>query len=421
MAIINFINTKAKSNSALRKIINYVWQDEKTDEKLVGGKDLMPESAYSEMILTKKEFNKTGGRQYLHMVQSFSPKENIDHEKAHNIALELAQHFKKFQVLVATHKDKDHVHSHFIINSVNFENGWKIQQSFEQLKEVMDKSDDICKRNGLSVIEERKFGNHISRNEYHIAMKGESWKMKLVSNIEDAISCISSKDEYILFMNSRGYEVNWKDNRKYITYTTPDGNKCRCNKLHDEKYTKEEMENVFDLRQNESKEPRDRWSISKATYYNASAERVGSHDASVDGKSDSEFERDSMSDGSMGRPSATVDDGTTKGLEVAKSSIRSGGKRANRDLLDKDNQRFERSDSNANENESDNGKQVANNEDSSWDTGDIGNIIGMASMLLKQDDSNDSHKKSLGYTGDLTKSGKKEKAKQERNVWEEER
>jgi len=128
-----------------------------------------------------------------------------------------------------------------------------------------------------------------------------------------------------------------------------------------------------------------------------------------------------MSDGSMGRPSATVDDGTTKGLEVAKSSIRSGGKRANRDLLDKDNQRFERSDSNANENESDNGKQVANNEDSSWDTGDIGNIIGMASMLLKQDDSNDSHKKSLGYTGDLTKSGKKEKAKQERNVWEEER
>jgi len=216
----------------------------------------MPESAYAEMVLTKKEFNKMGGRQYLHMIQSFSPDEAIDHQTAHEIALKLADHYEGFQVLVATHTDREHIHSHLIINSVNFETGLKIQQSFKQLNEVMDKSDAICKEYGLSVIEDRKFGKHIDRNEYHIAMKGESWKMELINSIDDAMKHTRTKQDFITEMNSRGYAVNWSETRKYITYTTPEGYKCRSNKLHDERYTKEAMEHVYNG-QNERSESRD--------------------------------------------------------------------------------------------------------------------------------------------------------------------
>jgi len=281
MAIVNCVNTKATSKAALKKIINYVLQEEKTDELLVSGKDLMPESAYAEMVLTKKEFNKTGGRQYLHMIQSFSPDEPIDHQTAHEIALKLAEHYEGFQVLIATHKDREHIHSHLIINSVNFETGLKIQQSFKQLNEVMDKSDAICREYGLSVIEDRKFGKHIDRNEYHIAMKGESWKMELSNTIDDAMKHTRTKNEFITEMNSRGYDVNWSETRKYITYTTPEGLKCRSNKLHDETYTKEAMEHVYNG-QNERSESRN--NHDPASGENHRAERLGADDENTLGR-----------------------------------------------------------------------------------------------------------------------------------------
>jgi len=303
MAIINCINTKATNKAALKKIISYVLQEEKTDERLVSGKDLLPENAYNEMVLTKKEFNKMDGRQYIHMVQSFSPDEQIDHQTAHEVALKLADHYEGFQVLVATHKDKNHIHSHFIINSVNFETGIKIQQSFKQLNEVMDKSDAICKEHGLSVIEERNFGKHIDRNEYHIAMKGESWKMQLINTIDYAMKHTRTKKGFISAMNSNGYEVNWSETRKYITYTTPEGLKCRCNKLHDEKYTKEALEHAYS-RQDERGESRDNHNPTSGK--NHSAERLGDVDERAIGRNYAEAAGNARIDG--------IVSGSTKGV-----------------------------------------------------------------------------------------------------------
>ena len=417
MAIINFINTKAKSKSALKKIINYVTQQEKTDEKLIAGKDLLPECALSEMMMTKKQFGKTGGRQYLHMIQSFAPKENVDHEKAHEVALELAQHFEEFQVLVVTHKDKNHIHSHFIINSVNFENGLKIQQSFEQLQEVMDKSDEICKRNGLSVIEERKFGKHISRNEYHIAMKGESWKMKLVSNIKDAISCTSSKDDFIHYMNSLGYEVNWKDSRKHITYTTPDGNKCRCNKLHDEKYTKEAMENVFNVRQDDRQEQRANESFNTPNSLHVESRGLENDDECIEGSYHSSVSRTSGYDGRASREADADESRSSK--EIGKPSRWKFGSDKNEHKAKYEPDREQVSSSKfGKRNDTEETIHVDSNIESDGDSSNSISDIGynLSSLIAGGDD--DFYIRSKTHTGDLTKEGEKEKALKDHNIWD---
>ena len=85
----------------------------------------------------------------------------------------------------------------------------------------------------------------MSSREYRAAERGESWKMQLIVTIEDAMAIAGSREHFIRFMEAEGYGVKWTDDRKYITYTTPDGNKCRDIKLHEEKFLKENMEYEF--------------------------------------------------------------------------------------------------------------------------------------------------------------------------------
>ena len=116
MAIIKFTNSK----STLKHIINYITQDAKTTTELITGKDCTSDNALEEMQTVKNLYNKTTGRQYIHLVQSFSPNDNLSYDKAHEIGLELAKQYKGFQVLVATHTDREHAHNHLVINSVSF-------------------------------------------------------------------------------------------------------------------------------------------------------------------------------------------------------------------------------------------------------------------------------------------------------------
>ena len=83
----------------------------------------------------------------------------------------LAEKFNGFQVLVATHIDKEHLHNHLIINSVSFENGYKIQMSKKDLQEIKDYSDEICLAIGASVIPKKENTNYIKRNEYRVALE----------------------------------------------------------------------------------------------------------------------------------------------------------------------------------------------------------------------------------------------------------
>lgn len=241
MAVIEAISSKAN----IKRIITYVIQDKKTTTDLITGKDCMAESCLEEMLYTKDLYNKTGGRQYIHIIQSFDPKDNLTPTQVHNAGLKLANTFNGFQVLVATHIDKEHLHNHLVVNSVSFENGYKIQMNKKDLQYLKDYSDKICLEMGASVIPKKDKTNYIKRNEYRVAERGESWKFKLINAIDLSIAESTCKDDFIKTMNKLGYQVNWTDTRKYITYTTPEGYKCRDNKLFEEKYLKGNMEDEF--------------------------------------------------------------------------------------------------------------------------------------------------------------------------------
>lgn len=241
MAIIEAISSKAN----IKRIIRYVTQDKKTNVNLISGKDCMAESCLEEMLYTKNLYHKNSGRQYIHIIQSFDPKDNLSAEQVHNVGIKLANTFNGFQVLIATHIDKNHLHNHLVINSVSFENRYKIQMSKKDLQYIKDYSDKLCLEIGASVIPKKEKTNYIKRNEYRVAKQGKSWKFKLMNAIDLSLAESNTKEEFIKNMNKLGYQVNWTDTRKYITYTTPEGYKCRDNKLYDEKYSKGAMENEF--------------------------------------------------------------------------------------------------------------------------------------------------------------------------------
>ena len=242
MAVIKFINNNAK----LKTSLNYVMKEEKTESKLISGKDCIAENAINEMIATKKQFKKYNkGRDKIHFIQSFSPNDNLTCEQAHEIGMKMAEHFKGFQVVVATHIDKKHLHNHIIINSVNFENGKKFQQSKEDLIKIKELSNELCKEYGLTITDKKAKVDDININEYNASQLGKSWKYKLEKDIDLCMKKTNNKFEFFKEMSSLGYKVTWTKERKNITFTTPDGKKCRDRKLHNEKYIKENMEKYF--------------------------------------------------------------------------------------------------------------------------------------------------------------------------------
>ena len=162
MAIIKFTNSKAE----LKTIIDYVTRIDKTNANLITGKDCVDNSCLEEMKTVKEFYNKNDERQYIHIVQSFSQKDDLDYQKAHEIGIKLANYFQGFQVLVATHTDREHIHNHLIVNSVNFENGKKFNQSKNDMQKVKDYSDKLCKEVGLEIVEKKKYQGIYNKNEY---------------------------------------------------------------------------------------------------------------------------------------------------------------------------------------------------------------------------------------------------------------
>ena len=219
--------------------------------KLVSGVNCVAESAFNEMMNTKIQYRKTDGRMYYHLFQSFHPDEPITPETAHEIALKFAQEqFKGYEVLVATHIDREHIHSHFILNSVSAETGLKYHPDKNEIQRLRDYSDNLCRKYGLSVvIPKQPKVKQMSAREYRSADKGQSWKLQLAIAVDEAMKYATSKEHFISLMENEGYEVKWTAERKSITYTTPNGMKCRDNKLHEEKYLKENMENEFRIRE----------------------------------------------------------------------------------------------------------------------------------------------------------------------------
>lgn len=256
MATFTAIQNKTQSGSALDRVLAYVAQKKKTlweDRQLVSGWNCVAQSAFDEMMTTKRRFQKIGGRMFYQFVQSFSPAEDVTPEEVHAIGLELAQRlFPEYEVVVATHVDADHLHNHLIVNSVSWKDGRKLHQNAADLQRQRQASDAICAAHGLTVLEPPR--KHVQDKamrpgEYRSAVRGESWKFQLMNTIDLCMRKATAKAEFLREMEKLGYQVRWEPSRQYITYTTPKGKKCRDNRLHEDKYRKEVMEREFRIRE----------------------------------------------------------------------------------------------------------------------------------------------------------------------------
>ena len=120
----------------------------------------------------------------------------------------------------------------------------------EQIQELRVRNDQICEELGLPKFQrdEQKRSRGMSNAEYYTADRGESWKFELMRVIDECMRCAGNREEFLVLLRSEGYDATWTDSRKNITYVTPDGRKCRDNKLHIEKYLKENMEAEFGYR-----------------------------------------------------------------------------------------------------------------------------------------------------------------------------
>ena len=255
MATVTAISTKGGGGG--KKSLDYICRNDKTEgKKYVTALNCSLPTAYQEFKNTREMYGKTGGIRYYHFVQSHPSGYNIEPALAHKIAVEFAERaFKGHECVVATHTDADHIHSHFILNAVNIETGLKYHSNKFTLNDLRQLSDEICQKYGVTTLKKPELQRRtdgITTGEYRSAMKGESWKIDLINTIDMVMRKAKSKKQFCFYMKQKGYSVRWEDGRKYITYTCPNGKKCRDNRLHDERYRKENMENEFKIRGNES-------------------------------------------------------------------------------------------------------------------------------------------------------------------------
>lgn len=256
MAILVAIRSTKQSPSAMRGLINYCLQEKKTFDinsgrKLITGVNCIPQNAYTEFMTTKAVYHQERGVNFYHFSQSFSPEEKITPVEAHEVAVEFVKKaWPGHEVLVCTHMDEPHLHSNIVVNSVNFENGTKLHLSPSSLKVLRDMNDEICKSHGLSVLPPYEKGRKgMSTREFRAAEKGQSWKFRLMSDIKYAMERSGNREQFAKEMAKQGYEMRWTVERKYITFTCPNGMKCRDIKLHHDKFLKEAIENEFKIRE----------------------------------------------------------------------------------------------------------------------------------------------------------------------------
>ena len=255
MATVTFIKYQKQSAGALRGVAQYVSQDEKTldesDSQLISGQNCTPQLVSQEFQATRDMYHKESPVWFYHYVQSFSPDEVITGGQAQKLAKEFAaKAWPDSEVLIATHLDAEHIHTHFIVNAVCWESGKMLRQGPNTLRSLRQLSDELCLKHGFSVLpqQKKKQSQGMGTREYRSAVKGESWKFRLMNAIDQCMRYASTKEEFISLMESEGYQVRWSASRKSITYTMPQGMKCRDDRLHELKYTKEVMEREFRVR-----------------------------------------------------------------------------------------------------------------------------------------------------------------------------
>lgn len=247
MAIIKAVSSRA----SIAKAIKYVTQDEKTKSDLITGIGCSVSSVIDEMEVTKLLWGKTGGRTYKHFIQSFHEDEKITAEEAHQIALEWVEKceiLKGFECLIATHDDKAHIHSHIIVNSVNFDTGKKFNMKKSDLSKMKDICNKITKERGLSVPEKgftfegegRETVAAWNRKVYEELQNASDWRYELAGKVLGALECSPiSQDEYESELEELGIGI--KIRGKTVTYFDLKNEKLRMRDNKIEQYFNEKI------------------------------------------------------------------------------------------------------------------------------------------------------------------------------------
>lgn len=236
MAVIKSVSSRA----SIAHAINYITKKEKTLDKLITGIECNPRTAINEMKATKRIWEKTDGRQYKHYVQSWhsNDKNKLTLAQFHALTVELCnERFKGFEVVIATHKDRDHIHSHIIVNSVSYEDGHKIQTDNKFLADMKKDSNEQSRKHGLTVPEKGKGKPSINNQaKYRTVEKAEkgnykSWLHDIFAAVKNALNKTTDRQSFIAELNKNEIHTEWTDTRKHITFTDKEGNKARAANL----------------------------------------------------------------------------------------------------------------------------------------------------------------------------------------------
>ena len=268
MAINKTINKRTNTHGAMRNCIEYVLRQDKTSELLtyVTGPyrhdEIDYDLVYRTFLEEKKMWNKDTGRMYAHNIISWHKDEQITPEHAFEFGKEFAEKwFQGFQTLVAVHKDKDHIHCHLVTNSVSYEDGKKLHTTKKDLERMKQFTNQMCRKRGLTVAEKGKHfdGSQIEKGEVAVWSKDkynlfrqqvkESFVADCAMAVLKALENCISKEKFIEKMKQFGWNVNWTEKRKHITFQNQDGKKVRDSNLSKTFHLnicKEDLENEFD-------------------------------------------------------------------------------------------------------------------------------------------------------------------------------
>ena len=276
MAVNKTINKRTNTHGAMRNCIEYVLRQDKTSELItyVTGpychNEINYDLVYRTFLEEKKMWNKDTGRMYAHNIISWHKDEQITPEQAFEFGKEFAENwFSGFQTLVAVHKDKDHVHCHLVTNSVSYEDGRKLHNTRKDLERMKQLTNQMCRERGLTVAEKGKHfdGSQIEKGEV-IAWSKDKYNLfrqqvkdSFVADCAMAVlkaleNCIS-KEKFIEKMKQFGWNVNWTEKRKHITFQNQEGKKVRDSNLFKTFHldiSKEGLENEFDRNRKKSRD-----------------------------------------------------------------------------------------------------------------------------------------------------------------------
>ena len=268
MAVNKTINKRTNTHGAMRNCIEYVLRQDKTGKLLtyITGPychdEINYDLVYRTFLEEKKMWNKDTGRMYVHNIISWHKDEQITSEQALEFGKEFAEKwFSGFQTLVAVHKDKEHIHCHLVTNSVSYEDGRKLHNTKKDLERMKQLTNQMCRERGLTVVEKGKHfdGSQIEKGEV-IAWSKDKYNLfrqqvkdSFVADCAMAVlkaleNCIS-KEKFIEKMKQFGWNVNWTEKRKHITFQNQDGKKVRDSNLSKTFHldiSKEDLENEFD-------------------------------------------------------------------------------------------------------------------------------------------------------------------------------